>query len=199
MNTSARHIDKLVWTNQCCISLHDKLLLLARAAQLHFLSSCYGLLSSQCSSAFCNSSIKGIRTYPHSTHTQHLCVLPLLVCFYIALPTMPKSDLSENHRHQTYDFIARRGMVCFGWLVVVSLASILLPNSLGPPLYFLYILFLAVELLHRRLQMLWNWVHQIIVSRVPLMLPSRLIAHHFSKTGVIPRLHTAGNGGFSGV
>ncbi|KAL7182717.1 hypothetical protein ACSBR1_041409 [Camellia fascicularis] len=95
---------------------------------------------------------------------------------------------SENHRHQTYAFIARRGMVCFGWLAVVSLASILLPDSLGLPLYFLYILFLAGELLRRHLQMLWNWVHQIIVSRVPLMLPSRLTAHSFSNTGGTPRL-----------
>lgn len=129
-----------------------------------------------------NKDISPFDTHPTSVRVAIASLL--LYCF--AYDAELRS--SENHRHQTCAFIARRGMACFGWLAVVSLASILLPNSLGPPLYFLYILFLAGELLCRCLQMLWNWVHQIIVNRVPLMLPSRLTAHSFSNSGGIPRL-----------
>ncbi|GMP95758.1 hypothetical protein CsSME_00044681 [Camellia sinensis var. sinensis] len=124
---------------------------------------------------------------PFDTHPTSMRVAIasfLLYCFaYDA-----KLRSFENHRHQTYAFIVCRGMVNFGWLAVVSLPSILFPNSLGPPLYFLYILFLAGELLHRRLQMLWNWVYQIIVNRVPLMLPNRLTTYSLSNTGGVPRL-----------
>ncbi|THG08477.1 hypothetical protein TEA_020864 [Camellia sinensis var. sinensis] len=87
---------------------------------------------------------------PFNTHLTSVCVAIasfLLYCFaYNA-----ELRFSENHCHQTYAFNVCRGMTCFGWLVVVSLASILFSNSLGPPLYFLYILFLAGELLRRRL------------------------------------------------
>ncbi|KAL7215169.1 hypothetical protein ACSBR1_027351 [Camellia fascicularis] len=48
---------------------------------------------------------------------------------------------STSHRWQTYQFLARRSVVVFGWLAVVSLASILLPDSLGPLLYSLFVLF----------------------------------------------------------
>ncbi|KAL7182725.1 hypothetical protein ACSBR1_041417 [Camellia fascicularis] len=66
---------------------------------------------------------------------------------------------SQRHRWQTYVFIiARRGMVIFGWLGLVSLASILLPDSLGPAVYFLYILFSAGELLGHRLSLMFpSW------------------------------------------
>ncbi|KAL7199432.1 hypothetical protein ACSBR2_021658 [Camellia fascicularis] len=121
----------------------------------------------------------------HSSDSCH-AVLAFILLLLLSLLQLKSSE--NHHHHQTYAFIACHGMSCFGWLAMVSLASILLPNSLGPPLYFLYILFLAGELLCRRLQMLWNWVHQIIVNRVPLMLPSRLTAHSFSNTSGIPRL-----------
>ncbi|KAL7182720.1 hypothetical protein ACSBR1_041412 [Camellia fascicularis] len=119
---------------------------------------------------------------PFETHPKSMGIAVaslLLYCF--AYDAELRS--SATHRWQTYQFLARRGVVLFGWLAVVSLASILLPDSLGSLLYSLFVLFSSGELLSHRLQMLWKWVHQIITGRVPLMLPSRLTAHSFSNTG----------------
>ncbi|KAL7165053.1 hypothetical protein ACSBR2_040858 [Camellia fascicularis] len=88
---------------------------------------------------------------------------------------------------QTY---ARHGMVVFGWLGLVSMASFLLADSLGPLLYSLCLLFSAGEFLCRGLKMQWNWLHnQIVMGRVPLMLPSRLRAQAFPYTRAIPQPH----------
>ncbi|KAL7171061.1 hypothetical protein ACSBR2_035844 [Camellia fascicularis] len=107
-------------------------------------------------------------TYPKSLGVSIASLLLYGISYYVELKS---SSYEDHHRSQTY---ARHGTVVFGWLFLVSLASILLPDSVGPLLYVLYILFLAGEFLRRQLQMLWNWLHVIVRSKVPVMPPSRL-------------------------
>ncbi|KAG5539913.1 hypothetical protein RHGRI_020212 [Rhododendron griersonianum] len=81
-------------------------------------------------------------------------------------------------RWPTYALVVSRGMVVLGSLSVVSLASILFPDSFGPVLlYTLFVLFSAAELL-----MLFKWVHRKIMG----MLPSQLTTAAFSNTGGVP-------------
>ncbi|CAL5432584.1 unnamed protein product [Camellia sinensis] len=52
-----------------------------------------------------------------------------------------------------------------GSLCLLSFALVLFPDSVGVILYLLYILFLAPKFVHSKLQMLWNWLHQRVISR----------------------------------
>ncbi|KAF7139011.1 hypothetical protein RHSIM_Rhsim07G0112100 [Rhododendron simsii] len=70
-------------------------------------------------------------------------------------------------RWPTYALVISRGMVAFGSLSVVSLASILSPNSFRPVLYFLYVLVTAAELVK-----LLKWVHRKIVGMLSSQLTS---------------------------
>ncbi|GMP95753.1 hypothetical protein CsSME_00044676 [Camellia sinensis var. sinensis] len=82
-------------------------------------------------------------TYPKSLAVSIASMLLYCSAYYAEL----KSSSYKDHRYwQTY---ACHGTVVIGWLGLVSLASILLPDSVGPLLYFLYILFLAGEFLGR--------------------------------------------------
>ncbi|GMP95752.1 hypothetical protein CsSME_00044675 [Camellia sinensis var. sinensis] len=121
--------------------------------------------------------ISAFDTYPKSLGVSIASLLLYCSAYYAEL----KSSSYEDHRRlQTH---ARHGAVVFGWLGLVSLTSILLPDSVGPLLYFLYILFLAGEFLCRPLQMLWNWLHHIVMGKVPVMPPSWLTtAHAFSNS-----------------
>ncbi|CAL5429634.1 unnamed protein product [Camellia sinensis] len=120
---------------------------------------------------------------PFETHPKSMGVaIPSLLLYCFVHDAELRSSSS-----QTY---ARRGKVVFGWLGLVSMASIFLADSLGSLRYSLYILFSAGEFLRHGLQMLWKWLHhQIVMERVPLMLPSRLRAQAFPYTRAIPRPH----------
>ncbi|KAF7137791.1 hypothetical protein RHSIM_Rhsim07G0111700 [Rhododendron simsii] len=80
-------------------------------------------------------------------------------------------------RWPTYALAVSRVMVVFGSLSVVSLASSLFPDSFGPVLYTLFVLFSAAELL-----MQFKWVHRKVMG----MLPSQLTIAAFSNTGGVP-------------
>ncbi|GMP83581.1 hypothetical protein CsSME_00037440 [Camellia sinensis var. sinensis] len=114
------------------------------------------------------SNISPFDTYPKSLGVSIASLLLYGISYYTELKP---SSYEDHHRLQTY---ARYGTVVFGWLLFVSLASILLPDSVGPLLYVLYILFLAGEFLRCQLQMLWNWLYQIVMGKVPVMPSSWL-------------------------
>ncbi|KAL7182724.1 hypothetical protein ACSBR1_041416 [Camellia fascicularis] len=153
--------------------------------QLNNLSSCHAVLAFIVPVLlnFLQLKYQKLEISPFETHPKSMSVAIASLLMY-CLAYDAELRFSASQRTQTY---ARRGVVVFGWFGLVSLASILLPDSVGPLLYSLYVLFSSGELLSRRLQMLWKWVHRIIMGRVPLMLQSRLTAHSFSNTGAVPR------------
>ncbi|KAL7256301.1 hypothetical protein ACSBR1_010262 [Camellia fascicularis] len=107
-------------------------------------------------------------TYPKSLGVSITSLLFYCFTYYAELES---SSYEHLRRCQTY---ARHGTVVFGWLSLVSLVSTLLLDSVGSLLCLLYILFFAGKFLPRQFLMLWSWLHQIVLGRVPVMLPSWL-------------------------
>lgn len=114
---------------------------------------------------------QGNQLSPFDTHPISMVISVaslLLYCF----------GYHAKSRWPTYALVVSRVMVVFGSLSVVSLATVLFPESLGPVLCTLFVLFSAAELL-----MLFKWVHRKIMG----MLPSQLITTAaFSNTGGVP-------------
>ncbi|GMP95757.1 hypothetical protein CsSME_00044680 [Camellia sinensis var. sinensis] len=54
-----------------------------------------------------------------------------------------------------------------GSLCLLSFALVLFPDSVRVILYLLHILNLAPKFVHYKLQMLWDWLHQRVISRFP--------------------------------
>ncbi|KAF7138579.1 hypothetical protein RHSIM_Rhsim07G0111100 [Rhododendron simsii] len=103
---------------------------------------------------------QGNQISPFETH-------PISMVIFVASLLLYCLGYNAKSRWPTYALIISRAMVAFGSLSVVSLASILFPNSFRPVLYFLYVLVTAAELLK-----LLKWVHRKIVGMLPSQLTS---------------------------
>ncbi|KAL7215164.1 hypothetical protein ACSBR1_027346 [Camellia fascicularis] len=142
----------------------------------YFLARCSGVYGPSVPHIFTNQISRKehipIRYIPQIFGCFHCKCASLLPACYAELKS---SSCEDHHRCQTY---ARHGTVVFGSFGLVYLASTLLLDSIGSLLYLLYILFLAGKFLPCQLLMLWNWLYQIVLGRVPVMLLSRLIIVH---------------------
>ncbi|KAF7138879.1 hypothetical protein RHSIM_Rhsim07G0111500 [Rhododendron simsii] len=101
---------------------------------------------------------QGNQISPFETH-------PISMVISVASLLLYCLGYHAKSRWPTYALVVSRGMVVFGSLSVVSLASILFPYSFGPVLYFLHVLFSAAEVPN-----LLKWVRWKIMG----MLPSQL-------------------------
>ncbi|KAF7138416.1 hypothetical protein RHSIM_Rhsim07G0111400 [Rhododendron simsii] len=107
---------------------------------------------------------QGNKISPFETHPISMEISVASLLFYCL-------GYHAKSRWPTYALVVSRGMVVFGSLSVVSLASILFPDSFGPVLYALFVLFSATELVK-----LFKWVHRKIMG----MLLSQLTTAAFS-------------------
>ncbi|KAH7864372.1 hypothetical protein Vadar_028880 [Vaccinium darrowii] len=85
------------------------------------------------------------QTSPFETHPKSMGIAVvglLLYCLAYDAETRVAS-LPVGRRRSTYEWIPARAMVVFGLLSVTSLASTLFPDSMGPILYFVCVLFAA--------------------------------------------------------
>ncbi|KAF7139433.1 hypothetical protein RHSIM_Rhsim07G0111900 [Rhododendron simsii] len=103
---------------------------------------------------------QGNQISPFETH-------PISMVIFVASLLLYCFGYHAKSRWPTYALVISHGMVAFGSLSVVSLASILFPNSFRPVLYFLYVLVTAAELLK-----LLKWVHRKIVGMLPSQFTS---------------------------
>ncbi|KAI8546619.1 hypothetical protein RHMOL_Rhmol07G0133200 [Rhododendron molle] len=113
---------------------------------------------------------QGNQISPFETH-------PISMVIFVASLLLYCLGYHAKVRWPTYALVVSRGMVVFGSLSVVSLATILFPDSLGPVLYMLYVLFTAAELLK-----LLKWVHR----KIMVVLPSQLTTVAFPDRGDVP-------------
>ncbi|CAL5412823.1 unnamed protein product [Camellia sinensis] len=110
---------------------------------------------------------KPLLVSPFETHpTTMLVSITSLIRYCLAYDAKLRFS-SADHAMPDYGPAISRAMGLFGSLCLVSLASILCPDSVRVVLYLLYPLFLAsqFEFVRRQLQMLWNWLHRRVTSR----------------------------------
>ncbi|CAL5432576.1 unnamed protein product [Camellia sinensis] len=104
---------------------------------------------------------------PFETHpTTMLVSITSLIVYCVAYDVELRFS-SSDHAMPDYGLVISHVIGLFGSLCLVSLASILCPDSIRVVLYLLYTLFLASQLVfaHCQLQMLWSWLHQRVISR----------------------------------
>ncbi|GMP31467.1 hypothetical protein CsSME_00005667 [Camellia sinensis var. sinensis] len=104
---------------------------------------------------------------PFETHPTTMLVSITSLTVYCFAYDAELRFSSTAHAMPNYGSVISRVMGLFGSLCLVSLASILCPDSVRVVLCLLYTLFLANQFVfvHCQLQMLWNWLHQRVISR----------------------------------
>lgn len=99
---------------------------------------------------------QGNQTSPFATHLKSMGVAVVSLLLY-CLAYDAETRVTSSPLRPTYAWIPARAMAVFGSLSMASLASILVPDSLGPILSFLCVFFMAGDQLMLRLQRLLRW------------------------------------------
>ncbi|XAR54928.1 hypothetical protein NMG60_11030266 [Bertholletia excelsa] len=113
---------------------------------------------------------QGKEASPFQTHPKSTGVaIASLILYYLAY------EAQLSHLSATYACLVSTGVAFFGSLSWVSLASILLPDSLESVLFLVHMLFWTGVSLGCRVQMIWKWLVKRVSAQAP-MLPTQIVA-----------------------